>query len=162
MQNPQVRKFTIQNVGCSPLTLTLNVKRIDARICQNNRGDCLNDTKLFPISIIANDGREEPVFSDNGQSIPITIQQGKCQDFLARFKPVIPSVKKAKKAAKKLSAEDVLPSKIKSQIIIESDGLSAEPIILDGEMRLRSSSSVATRRKKLLWLLWKGQEMSSS
>jgi hypothetical protein len=124
VQNPQVRKFTIQNVGCSPLTLTLNVKRIDDRICQNKKGDCLNDTKLFPISIIANDGREEPVFSDNGQSTPITIQQGKCQDFRVRFKPVIPSVRKAKKAAKKLFAKDVLPSKIKSQIIIESDGLS--------------------------------------
>ena len=134
VQNPPVRKFTIQNVGCSPLTLTLNVKRIDDRICQNNKRDCLNDTKLFPISIIANDGREEPVFSDNGQSIPITIQQGKCQDFLVRFKPVIPTVRKAKKAAKKLFAKDVLPSEIKSQITIESDGLSAEPIILDSKI----------------------------
>ena len=134
VQNPQVRKFTIQNIGCSPLTLTLNVKRIDDRICQNKKGDCLNDTKLFPVSIIGSDGREEPVFSDNGQSIPITIQQGKCQDFRVRFKPVIPSVKKAKKAAKKLFAKDVLPSKIKSQIIIESDGLSAEPITLDSEI----------------------------
>jgi uncharacterized protein YegL len=128
----QARKFTIQNVGCSPLTLTLKVNRIDDRICQNKDEDCLNDTGFFSISRIINDTQEEPVFSKDGKSISITIQQGRCQDFLVRFNPVMPVVTKV---IDRLSAKDILPDKIMSQIVIEPNDLGAAPITLVGQIK---------------------------
>lgn len=137
-KQPQSRAFTIQNVGCSPLTLTLKVKRKDDRICQNRGENCLNDTAFFSVVRVVNDGqqgREEPVFSADGTPIPITIQRGRCQDFRVRFNPVVPVVTKVGDGGGKLSAKDVLPDKVTSEIIIESSNLVAEPIKLVGQVK---------------------------
>lgn len=128
----QSRNFTIQNVGCGPLTLTLKVNRVDDRICKNRDENCLNDTGFFSISRIINNTQEEPVFSKDGKSISVTIEQGKCQDFVVRFDPVMPVVTKI---VDRLSAKDILPDTVRSQIIIEPSDLGAGPIALVGQIK---------------------------
>jgi hypothetical protein len=119
----QSKEFVVTNLGCSSLQMTsisLRRKEDDANRGRLRSG-CDDDSQAgsgfftitpFPFGPATTDcAKNRPV-----ESIAIAIAPGLSRSFFIQFSPVIPGVIKGKKELRRggLSAEDVLPSELKS------------------------------------------------
>src|SRR5205085_295951 len=118
----RTRQFTVQNLGCSPLTLTfVSLRRSDASAASLDPRR--NDTDLFSVTRVVNSGNlqvEEAVsFSGNGTTY--VINPGSSETFVVRFSPVVPPVPTCQ-CVSNLLPSDVLPDHITSTINLLQNG----------------------------------------
>jgi uncharacterized protein (TIGR03437 family) len=113
LANPQWYPFTIENVGCLPLTVALGVQRTGPDV-SNGRISNADDKATFPVALVANGAVQ---FLDGGAALT-TIPGGGRGEFRLYFNPKIPMA--AGKTAG-LSANQVIPDLINSQLVISTN-----------------------------------------
>jgi uncharacterized repeat protein (TIGR01451 family) len=116
------RNFTVENIGCQPLVLTLSSISRTGRDVDRGRIADPEDTKLFSVSLVQAIGVETPleILSD------VRILAGEKKTFKVRFNPVIPAVAKQTSG---LSADQVLPDLITSAITFTQN--IGAPLVID-------------------------------
>jgi hypothetical protein len=141
------RTFTIENTGCAPLDLPFPSIRRTGSDVASGRIDDPDDRELFAISVINPGGIETPF----GPETTIRIAQGQRVTLRVRFNPVIPPVVLGTPA---LSANEVLPSEIKSVLNLNHNGCGDSTVNLTArvttEVHLIDPTPTASRSKVTL------------
>jgi hypothetical protein len=106
------RNFTVQNIGCQPLTFTIPAIVRTGTNTTNGKISTISDP-FFTIVLLNANGTETPVSG----SITLAFQQ--TATFRVRFNPRIPEVDDAVTG---LAAEDVLPDVVTSQVRLPITG----------------------------------------
>jgi hypothetical protein len=118
------RTFTVDNIGCDTLAITIQSIRRTGSDVTSGRISNPDDSGLFSISQVSTSGVETPVTPGSGS---INIASGQRTTFRVRFSPVIPAVANATSG---LSASQVLPDQITSVINISQNGGATIPVNL--------------------------------
>jgi len=116
------RNFTVQNIGCQELVLTLSSISRTGRDVDRGRIEDPEDTSLWTVSLVQGTLVEAPleILSD------VRIAPGEKKTLKVRFNPVIPAVAKQTSG---LAADQVLPDLVTSTITFtQNAGL---PIAID-------------------------------
>jgi hypothetical protein len=127
LKKQPVRNFTVENIGCLPLVLTLDsISRIGDDVNRGRIGDP-DDRKLFVLTLVDAAGVETPldILGD------VKILPGQKQNFKVRFNPIIPAVAEGTRG---LSAQDVLPDLVTSVITFTQNGGSPISVNLVGHV----------------------------
>jgi len=127
LKKQPARNFSVENVGCLPLVLTLeSISRIGDDVDRGRIGDP-DDRNVFTLYLVdaSGDQTELEIFSD------VQINPGQKKNFRVRFHPVIPIVDKDTRG---LPASEVLPSLITSRITFTQNAGSALVIDLVGHL----------------------------
>lgn len=107
------RTFTVENIGCDTLTITiLSIRRTGSDV-SSGRISNPDDTGSFSISRVGTGGVETPITP--GVAALFNIASNQQATFRVRFSPVVPAVANATTG---LSASQVLPDRITSEINI--------------------------------------------
>ena len=115
LKKQRARSFTVENVGCLPLVLTLeSFRRVGDDVNRGRIGDP-DDRAVFTFYLVYDAGVQTPleILTD------VRINSGEKQNFRIRFHPVIPTVAKGTRG---LPADQVLPDFITSQVIFLQNG----------------------------------------
>ncbi len=111
------RTFTIENLGCATLNLTF------ASILRTGNASRIadkDDSAFFSVSLVGATGTETPIsIGPNGTASVGGLQTA---TFRVRFRPVIPVVIDCPGNPSGLSANEVLPDEVLSQLNISSNG----------------------------------------
>jgi hypothetical protein len=119
------RTFTIENQGCQALSLTIpNVVRTGAAVTSGKITQT-NDSTFFSVVRVNSDGTESAVAN------PVVLSPRQTSTFRIRFNPKIPAVAANTSG---LSASDVLPDTITSQLVIAQAGGSPLTVNLIGRV----------------------------
>jgi uncharacterized protein YegL len=111
------RTFTVQNLGCETLNLTFaSIVRTGNATRITNK----DDSAFFSVSLVSSTGTETPItIGPNGTASVGGLQTA---TFRVRFRPVIPVVIDCPGNPSGLSASEVLPDEVLSQLNITSNG----------------------------------------
>jgi uncharacterized repeat protein (TIGR01451 family) len=117
---PPFRFFTMENIGCAPLSMAfLIVSRTGSDVASGRITDP-NDMGLFLLRSVNQDGTETPM--ENG-AVRV-LAEGASMDFRVLFNPLIPFVADR---VQSLSASEVLPNLINSELTFLTSESAAEP-----------------------------------
>ncbi|MEK6321650.1 MAG: HYR domain-containing protein [Acidobacteriota bacterium] len=115
LKKQPVRNFTVENIGCLPLVLTLDsINRVGSDVEQGRISDP-DDRKLFNLTLVDAAGNETPL----DLLTDVRILTGQKQNFKVRFNPLIPAVANRTRG---LSADQALPDLITSVITFTQNG----------------------------------------
>lgn len=112
LANPQWYPFSVENLGCLPLTVAFAVQRTGADV-SSGRISNANDIATFPLALVAN-GAVQFLAGDT----PLTIQGGGRGEFRLYFNPKIPM---AAGKTSGLSANQAIPDLINSLLTISTN-----------------------------------------
>lgn len=112
LSNPQWYPFTIENLGCLPLTVRFAVQRTGADV-NSGRISNANDLATFPLAIMV-EGVPQLLTGDGA----VTLLSGRRNEFRLYFSPKIPM---AAGKTSGLSANQVLPDLINSLLTITTN-----------------------------------------
>lgn len=110
------RTFTIGNIGCETLSITIQSIRRTGSDVTSGRISNPDDSGMFVITQVGAGGAETDITPGGG---PINIASNQQATFRVRFSPVIPAVANATTG---LSASQVLPDQLTSAINISQNG----------------------------------------
>jgi uncharacterized protein (TIGR03437 family) len=127
--NPPSDTMTIQNPGCAPVLLGFSINRTGNDVAAGRIVDT-DDSTLFPIRVINDDGTETPLSIGPG-SPAFIIPGGQTRRFRVQFNPLIPILAGRTDS---LFANQVLPDVITSQLTINSQSGSVFVINLTGRI----------------------------
>ena len=106
--------FTVENVGFSPLVLTLNsIARTGADVDSGRITDP-NDARYFSLSLVNSDQSQSPLEIGGA----ITLQAGQAHNICARFAALIPALSGKTTG---LAAANVLPSTLTSKVVFQQN-----------------------------------------
>jgi uncharacterized protein (TIGR03437 family) len=111
--NPPSYAFSIENLGCLPLTAALAVQRTGSDV-SNGRITNANDLATFPIALVGEGGQLTFLNADT----PITVAGGGRGEFRIFFNPRIPT---AAGKTSGLSANQAIPDLINSLLTISTN-----------------------------------------
>jgi hypothetical protein len=106
--------FTVDNVGFSPLVLTLDSIVRTGSSVDSGRITDPNDTRYYTVNLVAADSTLTPI--DIGSVV--TLQRGQAQTFCVRFAALIPALAGRTTG---LAASQVLPDLVTSRIVFRQN-----------------------------------------
>ncbi|MCI0490490.1 MAG: choice-of-anchor D domain-containing protein [Blastocatellia bacterium] len=130
LRKRQARTFTVENIGCATLDLRFQaILRTGSDVDNGNISDA-DDRAFFFITAVNANGSETPI--NVGSQDIISIPAGQSRSFRVKFNPTIPPVVGQSTG---LSANQVLPDVVTSQIIIDRVGIGPLPVRLTANVR---------------------------
>jgi hypothetical protein len=152
----RLRTFTVDNLGCDTLSITVQSIRRTGSDVTNGKISNADDSGLFSISQVSASGAETPITPGSGQ---INITSGQRVTLRVRFNPVVPAVANTTSG---LSASQVLPDQITSQINISQNAGSAIVVNLVARIdtRFRLINPENPRLSPVVTLMRRGLELT--
>ena len=113
--------FTIENVGCAVINLTLDSIMRTGSDVTNGKITNPDDSRIFTVKVINNESE-----TDLGVGAIVSIATGQARSFRVLFKPAIPDITGKTSG---LAAAEVLPDVITSKITFKQNGI--EPVVVN-------------------------------
>jgi hypothetical protein len=124
LRNRPLRTFTVQNVGCGTLNLSLaSIRRIGDDVT-SGRITNTDDSRFFNVTQVV--GNTEAALPSS-----VVIVEGQSATFRVRFNPIIPAVAGDNTG---LAASEVLPEEVTSQLVFNQNGGNPVTINLIGRV----------------------------